>query len=222
MDNSKLNTFFVVSKFNEDISWLDDYTNNYVIFNKGEPIKNDYHIMNVTNQGGNQRDICRFLCYSYDQLPRLMAFVQANPWDHCKKEIFDKLIYNKQFTPLEYYGSTPANGWERRSPDEGYEELNNSWYIESHNKTYHQTCKYKSFDEFMNKYFSNYIHTDWLRFTPGSQYIIEKRQALYYPRNFWKSLMNELNNGIRPTEGHIIERSLWMIFQNNLELRNEY
>ena len=50
-NTNKPKTFFVVSKFNEDISWLKDYVDeNYLIFKKGEPIKDDYHVMNVQNQ----------------------------------------------------------------------------------------------------------------------------------------------------------------------------
>jgi hypothetical protein len=223
---NKPKAFFVVSKFNEDINWLKNYVDdNYLVFNKGEPIENDYHILNVPNQGSNQRDVFRYLYYSYDQLPDLMAFVQAQPFDHCHQNIFNKLIYNKKFTCLESYGPTPANGWEDRCVDDdgnyGYLELNNSWYIVPHNQTYHQTCRYNSFDEFMNKYFSNYVHVNFIRFSPGSMYIVEKRQALYYPRDFWKSMMNELNNGARPTEGHFSERALFMIFQCNLRLKNE-
>ena len=102
--------------------------------------------------------------------------------------------------------------------DGGYMERNDSWYISAHNGTYNLTCKYNSFDEFMNKYFSNYSHIEWIRFTPGSQYIVTKEQCLFYPKSFWESLMNELNIN-RATEGHIIERALYMIFNNSLLIK---
>jgi len=207
----------IISCFEEDFDWIKDYTDNYLIYNKGEPI-DDLHVINTENIGNNQRDIFKFIYDFYDNLPELMAFIQADPFDHCKKEIFDKLIYNISFTPLEFYGSTPANSLEKRSDDGGFMEHNNSWYIKAVNATYGVVCQYSSFDQFMKKFFSNYIHVDWIRFSPGSQYIIEKRQAKYYSRVFWKKLMDELPRNYM-SEGHIIERALWLILQCNLTER---
>jgi hypothetical protein len=215
----------ILSRYNEDYSWINEYTSNYMIFNKGERGLYDLHdirIRNVPNLGGNQRDIFQFFYESYQFLSlfKTIAFIQANPFDHCNKETFDKIIYNEYFTPIEDYGPIPSNGYENRTSDGGFIEINNSWYIQAHNSTYGLTCRYKSFDDFMNHYFINYDHVDWIRFAPGSQYIIEYKQALRYPREFWFSLMNELNT-LRPTEGHIIERALYMILDGKLEVRRE-
>ena len=68
----------------------------------------------------------------------------------------------------------------------------------------------------MNETFKNYTPQMWLRFTPGSQYVLTKEIALNYSKEFWGSLMNILNrNGM--TEGHIIERSLGLLFRCYLE-----
>ena len=152
---------------------------------------------------------------------KTVAFVQANPFDHCDQLHFDEIIYNDHFTPIEYYGMIPANGFEDREPDGGFKEINNSWYIYAHNASRNQGCKYSSFDEFMNRYFDNYEHVDYIRFAPGSQYIVEKWQILRYPRKFWKSLYDELQ-GISPTEGHVIERALYTIFTGSLQVKEEF
>jgi len=201
----------IITRFNEDYSWIKEYTDNYIIYNKGIPIQEE-RVINTENIGGNQRDILEYIFENYENLPRLMGFIQAYPFDHCKKEIFDKLIYAENFTPLEYYGKIPANNYENRDENGGFMERNNSWYISAHNKSNNQTCKYTSFDEFMTKYFPNYVSLEWIRFTPGSQYIIEKEQALNYPKEFWQLLMNELN-GYNMTEAHIIERALYYILK---------
>jgi hypothetical protein len=214
------NKLWIISRYKEDLDWLTDYTMNYVVYNKGDSIDHSNYY-NTENIGGNQRDICHYIYSNYDNLPELMVFVQGYPFDHCSKEVFDKLINNKFFTPLEYYGKTPANAWEQRDEFDGFKELNNSWYIEAHNSSKNQTCRYSSFDEFMNKYFENYVHIDYIRFSPGSQYIVEKQQALQYPNKFWESLMNEMNSK-SPTEGHIIERALYHIFIGSYKLRKEF
>jgi hypothetical protein len=212
----------IISRYKEDYVWIENYTQNYIIYNKGEPIiTDDLRIVNTENLGGNQRDIFKFIFENYENLPDCIAFIQAIPWDHVKKEIFDALIYNDYFTSLEYYGPLPANELEARSENGDFYEYNCSWYIDAHNQSHNQTCRYSSFDEFMNKYFNNYEHVEYIRFCPGSQYIIRKEQALFYPKRFWETLMNELNS-ITPTEGHIIERALFLIFSCIYELKEVY
>ena len=207
----------IISRYNEDYSWINKYTDNYLIYNKGEEI-NDSHIINVENIGENQIDIFRFIYDNYESLPDIMIFIQAYPFDHCREDIFKELIKKDEFTVLEYQGDAPANGYEQRDVNGGYMEINNSWYITSHNNTYNQTCKYSSFDEFMNKYFSNYTHIDWIRFAPGSQYLVTKSQVLNYSRNFWKTLKDELYL-FSMTEGHIIERALYYILNGDYSAR---
>ena len=72
----------------------------------------------------------------------------------------------------------------------------------------------------MNRYFENYNHLNFIRFAPGSQYLVPKQNILQYPQHFWEDIMNELNSRT-PTEGHIVERSLWYIFTGSYNLREE-
>jgi hypothetical protein len=218
---NNLEAFFVISRYKEDFSWVKDYTDRYIVYNKGEPILNDPHIINTENIGMNLRDVCKYIYENYDNLPKLVAFLQAHIWDHCRKETFDKLIYNDHFTALEYYGPTPANAWEARTADGEFLEINNSWYISAHYNSFGMTCKYSSFDQFMEKYFSNYVRPDWIRFAPGAQYIVEDWRMLHYPKSFWKSMMEEQDKN-NMVEGFMIERGIWMIFQNTLILKELY
>ena len=204
------NAFILVSRYQEDPSWVTEYTDDYIIWNKGDDISEDLKSVSKPNIGGNQRDIFEYIYENYDKLPEHMAFVQGDPFDHCKKEKFDKIIGNTTFTRLESYEDVTHGGWSRLCENKEYVEINNSWYIGAHNASNQQSCVYGSLDEFMNKYFSDYERLDWINFTPGSQYIIEKKQALHYPKEFWYSMMNELHKN-NMTEAHIIERALVMI-----------
>jgi hypothetical protein len=217
----KSNPFFIVSRFDEDISWIIKYSKNYIIYNKGEKIDKKFNSIDIENIGGNQRDIAHFAYFNYFNLPNIMIFCQAEFEPHCKKTIFDKLIQNTEFTSLEYYGSTPANGWENRDENGQFKEINNSWYIKAHNETNHQSCRYFTFDEFMNKYFEDYQPLDWIRFAPGSQYLVPKQNILQYPRQLWGDIMNELN-ALSCTESHIVERALWHILNGTYQAKKEY
>lgn len=220
----------IISRYNEDVSWIDKYNISdyeYIIYNKGEDLKEDYNQKKCENIGNNQRDIFEFIFENYDSLPDYMVFLQGNPIDHLtspidfsgdvEKLLFDnlsELISREEFTYIENFDNR-INGSYSRLTD-GYEEINNSWYIPATNQFNNQTCRWLDFDHFMNDTFKNYTTQMWLRFTPGSQYVLTKEIALHYSKEFWGSLMNILNrNGM--TEGHIIERSLGLLFRCYLE-----
>lgn len=206
----------IISRFGEDISWIREYNIDYIIYNKGGELIG-YNTIDIENIGNNQRDIFKFIYENYNDLPDVMIFVQGNPFDHCNREKFNELIKNDKFTALESFDDIDQTGWNRLGEiDGGFMEVNNSWYVSSHNSAYNQSCKWSSLDDFMYNTFSNYTSTQFIRFTPGSQYIITKDIALHYKRDFWLYLMNILYKN-NMTEGHIIERSLWMILKCNLE-----
>jgi len=210
----------IVSRYKEDYNWVKEYTDDYLVYNKGYPIF-EKNIINTPNLGGNQRDIFKYIFENYNNLPELMAFVQAEPFDHCEKDIFDKKIYNTVFTCLE----TP-------SPfTSGRKEYNSMYYMEPNvanrflGGTYKTLEGYNqgitSVDMFMEKYFSNYEHLNVIRFTPGSQYIIERRQALKYPKALYKNMMNEMNYR-SSVISHIVERCIYIIFTNEYIVNEQF
>jgi hypothetical protein len=208
--NKKLKSFLVISRFSEDVNWINELTDNYIIYNKGNKLEGFKQKL-VPNIGANQYDIFSFIYENYDNLPDLIAFMQGDPFDHCLKSRFDELIYNESFTSL--FGDI-------NYPDGVYYESNNNWYM---NPTHFSPppSKFSSFDEYMNFIFEDYTHLDTLIFPPGSQIIVEKERCLYYSRNFWKKLMDDvicnvvgMNGGI---EAHIVERSIQIIFENKFK-----
>jgi len=221
---NKSKAFFVLSRYSEDVSWITEYTDDYIIYNKGTPIGGCVKELILPNIGNNQRDIFEFIYLNYENLPDFIVFIQAYPFDHCKKEKFDKIIYNETFTPLESYEDIKESSGHKKSDDGQYMERNDSWYINCRNNDplrevrKRDICKYSTFDEFMHSIFIDYQNLEWIRFSPGSQYLIEKKNALYYPRSFWKHLMNILCKNDM-TEGHILERAMWLIFINKYKIR---
>ena len=98
---NKPESTFVVSRFKNDVSWIKDYTDTYIIYDKSDTLPACDRVVKVPNVGYNIHDIFHFITYNYDNLPELTAFLEGNPFDHCKKEKFEKLIYNTEITPIE-------------------------------------------------------------------------------------------------------------------------
>lgn len=216
---AQTNILLVISRYNENVDWVNEFTDNYSVINKGEDLV-DMHCIRRPNYGGNQYDICRFIIDNYEQLPEIICFVQGWPFDHCHKDVFIKLINNTLFTPLESLGSLPETEAHKKDIDGGYMEKNDSWYINAHNQKLLSenkeiTCKFDSYDDFMHSLFSDYEHLDFIRFTPGSQYIVTKSDCLHYSKAFWKKLLDFLptTNVNGGTEAHLLERALFYIFK---------
>jgi hypothetical protein len=205
---NKIKAFLVVSRYNENVSWIPFYTDNYIIYNKGESLSSEYKQVLVPNFGANQYDIFHFIYDNYDNLPSLMAFVQGNPFDHCLPERFNQLIYNESYTLL--FGDDAY-------PHGEYFEDNSNWYIDASFNSHKPSSKFNSFNEYMSYMFEDYTPLSSLHFPPGSQLIVEKERCLFYSKEFWKKLMDvicieEGMNGGR--EAHIVERSIQLIFEN--------
>jgi hypothetical protein len=209
---NKPNAFIVVSRYKENLDWLPQLTDDYIVYNKGEEVLNIKQKI-VPNFGANQYDIFSYIYENYDNLPDLIAFMQGDPYDHCLPDRFNSLIYNKEYTLL--FG-------DKNYPDGNYWEHNNSWYISSHCNTHGITCKFSSFDQYAQYIFENYEHEPTLTFPPGSQIIVEKERCLFYSKKFWKTLIDiiptdtNINGG---AEAHIIERSIKLIFDNKFKER---
>ena len=210
---------FVISRYKEDPSWIKNYTDDYIIYNKGEPLDDNFNAVKRPNIGGNQYDIAYFIHENYNNLPDLMAFVQGDPFDHCKKEKFDQIIYNEEFTSLESYEHLENTFAHIIDTDGGYTEINNSWFILPHNQTHNLTCKYVSYHHFMRETFEDYDYPNYIRFCPGSQYLVTKQQALQHPKNFWKYIMDQLPEN-NMTEAHIVERAFLYILTGRYQVKD--
>lgn len=212
--------FFIISRFNEDISWIKNYTNNYLIYNKGKPIGGDYNVEVRENIGNNQGDMIYYIYKNYEKLPELMCFLQGNPFDHCKKELLDKLIMNTSYTSIEHYRGDGSCGY----PEDplGYYETNCTILsvIKANDLSTNQVCKYKSYDEFMNSLFEDYIHEASIKFPPGSQMIVEREKVLQYPKNFWAYLNTILYKNVM-SEAHIMERAMPAIMNAKYKPKKE-
>ncbi len=235
MQNKKV---ILITHFNEDLKWAQKYPFKKVIFSKGKKItkltakKLNAQIIKSMNFGGNQYDLVRYICENYEKLPDFIITLQGNPFDHCSQKKLDKIINNNQYTSIESYFTNELvcekerpiinkirDSFTKVKIGGEYGEINNSWFIKSVNKGVYEklgflTCRIEKTDDFLTSIFSDYHRLNVLKFSPGSQYIIEKNQILKYSLNFWIKIKEfipkaSINGGV---EAHILERSLNLIF----------
>lgn len=87
-----MKTLYVVARYNEDISWIDQIDNgDFLIFNKGEEFETKYGYTRIPNVGREAETYLKAIVLNYNILSNYdnVIFLQGNPIEHC----FDLIDY---------------------------------------------------------------------------------------------------------------------------------
>lgn len=215
--------FLVVSSYNNDVSWVPTYTENYLIYNKGEspilPFTIDGNkVINSPNIGYNLYDYFTFIIDHYDVLPDCTIFTKGNVFPrHVTKIYFDRIVNNNFFTPIEehtmHHAYWPVCFF---AADGGFCEINNSWYLKEHPIKY-----FNEYNDFLKFCFKNPVIPRYNRFAPGGNYIVPKANLLKLPKVFYENLRKFITHCPLPGEAHVIERALHTLWTSNFELNEK-
>ena len=81
---SKTNLDIVVSRYNENLEWCKPYAEMCVVYNKGEPLKNNfgYKIRHLKNVGRESHTYLSHIVYNWDSLNEYTMFLQGGHIGH--------------------------------------------------------------------------------------------------------------------------------------------
>lgn len=213
--------FLCVSNYNNDISWIKNYDNEYIIYDRSDNGINldDYNHIKTLNVGYNIYDMMTFIIDNYNNLPDYITFIKGNIFPrHVSKEYFEKIINNKFFTPIFDYTlhqvQMPTCMF---SSDGSFSEYNNSWYMGTWHPRKYLTTNY---NDYLSYIFKNPIHPQYVTFAPGGNYVVPKENVLKYPIEFYKNLRKFVGYEQQPIEAHIVERSLYTIWVGNFDVND--
>lgn len=191
---------YIISRFNHDLDWLKEYTNDYVIYDRSlEPIKES---IVVPNLGSDISDKFSFIIDNYNYLPNIAVYTKANLFKYITRKEFDQMKNNNTFTALltrNHKTYMPICWYENGL----YCEINNYWYLNSHPAKYAQEI-IKFFKMNERKYNT---------FAPGSNYILRKENILKHPRETYVKLKSYLDWDIYPGDAQLMERNLWYLWK---------
>lgn len=204
---------FVLVGYNQDFSWVKDYTDDYLLYDRSETddfIK-DFpadKVIKTENVGNADYDRLCYLVDNYDNLPEVFVWSKANLFKYISKEEFDKLKDNTTFTPLltqNHRTYQDNNGWVCYYEAGMYHERPDSWF----------------FGQFQSKYVNDW--QEWSRllmlpqhhyipFAPGGNYILTRETVHKYSKDFYDKMAQMLPYCRLPVEAQCCERSynlLW-------------
>lgn len=206
--------FLVVSSYKNDLSWIPEKTNNYLIYDKNEsdvypPNIDRSKVVKVPNVGYNISDYCTYIIDHYEALPECVIFTKGNVFPrHVSEQLFDQVANNESFTPIEearrHRTYRPVSFI---SADGGFNEINNSWYLR------HFPVKYFSnFNDFLRFCYLDPVIPKHVRFAPGACYVVPRANIRRWPKGFYENLRTFVSHGPLVGEAHIAERALYTLW----------
>lgn len=213
--------FLVVSNYNNDIRWVPDYTDNYIIYDQSEvpeyPKNIDLKkVVKNKHTGHNLSDYFTFIIDNYDNLPDCTIFFKGNGFPrHVPREYFDRIANNDYFTPIED-PKMHKTYWPTCffSSDGGFCEINNSWYL----GVGHPLKYFYNYNDFLRFCFKDPVIPKYVRFAPGGMYIVPKQNILKLPKIFYENLKTFVSYAHFPSEAYIVERALYTLWTCSFEL----
>uniref|UniRef100_A0A6M3Y6S4 Uncharacterized protein n=1 Tax=viral metagenome TaxID=1070528 RepID=A0A6M3Y6S4_9ZZZZ len=193
---------WVISRYNHDISYLKDYTDDYVIYDRSEiPIEGSIPVRNI---GTDWYDKFTFIIDNYDNLPEVAVYTKANIFKYITPEEFELIKDNKTFTPIltqNHKVYSDIHGPVCRYRDGMYEERNNQWYLGQFPSPKH--------DIMQLMLMLGIADQPYVAFAPGSNYIVPKETILKYPKESYQYLRSLLDYDVYPSEAQVIERGIY-------------
>lgn len=203
---------YVISSYNHDLSWLNLYSDDYVIYDRSEkPTREFANVVRVPNIGSDIYDKFTFIIDNYSNLPEVAIYTKANLFKYITKEEFNLIKDNKIFTPILTMNHQEVMcGWDKTKPfsyykDGIYWELNSLGYL-----NFNPPKSWEAVEELLK--LLGIDKMEYTPFAPGSNYILPKENILKHPKEFYEKLRGYLDWAIYPGEAMVIERGLYNIW----------
>lgn len=211
---------WIISRYNHDISYLPEYTDDYVLYDRSEkPLPGSIVVPNI---GTDIYDKFTYIIDNYGSLPDVAVYTKANIYKYITKEEFDLVKDNATFTPiltkqhqevLQDYGMP-----EPYSPFSYYEngiyyELNYPSYLKTHITKNPYYCFADTFLEHPLFTLLGIKEMKYIPFAPGSNYILPKENILQHPKELYEELRSYLEWDRYPGEAMICERGLYTLWK---------
>ena len=206
-------------------SWVEEYTDNYLIYDRLHRFEENEKVKHQTNVGANIYDIFDFIVNNYDNLPDTTIFCKGNVIPrHCGFDKFKDIINNTEFTTIENYIREAP----RYSPNiyafvdetDGYNEK--PIEVDATVARIH-LCKYVfSYRNMLNEIFENASVGEYIRFAPGGNHIIPKSDILKYNKHFYETMREYVSWHVQPGEAYILERAMFTLFNNSFTIKEKY
>ena len=146
-----------------------------------------------------------YIVNNYENLPDRVLFCKDNMLQrHITKSEFDACLKKEGFVPLLTQNHI-TDGKTAMYINGLYHEINNSWYLWAYPHKY-----YREYADFAKDF--NLPNPPYLPFAPGACYIVPRENIHRHTKDFYARLKELVSWHQTPAEAHLIERSLYNIW----------
>lgn len=194
---------YIISRYNHDMAPILKYAKDYVLYDRSEePLKDSIVVPNI---GTDIYDKFTYIIDNYDNLPEVAIYTKANLFKYIAEEEFIKVKDNKTFTPLLTKNHKIYMPTCFYSEDGMYNEINDFWYLrELPPRNYGAVEELKTLLSMRGK--------EYVKFAPGSNYIIPKANILKHSKEDYIKLRSFIEWTRYPGEAQLIERALYTLW----------
>lgn len=216
----KNNVEIVVARYNENLSWLNEYPFNqfeYIVYNKGD--NQNFHktnvkkIVNLPNIGRCDHTYLYHIIENYNNLSNIVVFFPGSVDMSNKKPKALKILtyimksnYEKAFFIGNYHNSL-RDSLASFKLDHYSSSCRENYIKNSENRL--QLCKIRPYGRWYNFFFGNTV-AHWN--TYGGVFSIDKRDIIQHPIDRYRFIIQTVSIHSNPEAGHYIERSWGVIF----------
>jgi len=208
-----MSNVLIISRFNEDISWLDEFKDlNKIIYNKGDKIKNSHHnIIDISNVGRESHTWIYHIVKNYNNLDEVSIFLQGriddlgcmafkNPKQYLKK-------INKYGFVASRFGMLGPFHWDWNVGIEKNPKYKKAW---ENNEIKKSDIGFREFSKKLFPEIPYFVATSY-----GGCFAVKKESIRKYDIDFFKNLLHILEKHKNPIEGHYLERLWCYMFTKN-------
>lgn len=154
----------VIARYNETLDWLDNFSFDYTIYNKGDNL--EIPSIPLPNYGRESDTFLNYILNNYNNLPDIITFLQGDPLPHCGN--FIQRLKEYHSNELEGLGGGLF-----------YNDINGC-----------PTHCGLNISEIYQKIFYNNECPNELYFTTGGQYIVPKKYIISKTYDWWVNAYN--------------------------------
>jgi hypothetical protein len=196
----------VVSRYNEDISYLFHLIDIIIVYNKGDDnINQNFNSIKLPNIGRESHTYLYHIIQNYNNLATKTLFIQGKINDH------------KLLPGIEYFKEDYFIG---RKSKHNIELLKNNIfhkgkYLKDLKNGNLKSSKYTPYN-WINKIGLDISNLEDFEMIWGANFCIHKDLILKKPKIFYENIIKYLKYDVNPEEGHFFERSWNLIFNHNI------
>jgi hypothetical protein len=198
----------IVSRFNEELAWLESDMQNCIIYNKGQALNLPNEIC-LPNVGRESETYLNYIINNYHNLPDIVIFTQGQISDHRKNGNIDYLHKIKNEAIL-FGRSIPITHYIRPV----FSLWNPYWNLQKGKFYLKDNYKNNKKKVFISWFRNNiqYKYPNPIKIYPNGIFAIRKQFILRHSIHYYKRLIKWVNHQCNPAEGHFFERSWYYIF----------